>query len=150
VGDVDIPAEETIKTLPLGDLITLRNTMLAALGEASPRYLTTYEEILTDTIALAVLIDARRSHEAELPPEPAWVDAIDEIEPRWELRDTPSDPNAGSDLMPYAGLNTAELDHFDDLDDPEVEYRLAQLIAIDKTDDEIWAILKTEFTLREE
>jgi hypothetical protein len=46
----------------------------------------------------------------------------------------------------------AEIDDWtgDRLDDPEVEYRIIQLIGLGKTDEELWDILQTEFTLKDE
>jgi hypothetical protein len=111
----DIPSDTEIRHLDLGALISLRGMLVAMTGATAASYLTTYEEILTDTLALAALLTGKAKHAETLPPEPEWVSRLE------------NEPG-------------------DDLDDPEVEYRICQLIALGKTDEEIWAIIETEFT----
>jgi hypothetical protein len=114
-----VPSDDDIRALDLGALISLRVWLASLVGSEPAKYLTTYEEIQADALALAALITGKVAHEETLPPEPEWVAEVDD----------------------WTG---------DRLDDPEVEYRILQLITQKKTDDEIWDILKTEFTLKDE
>lgn len=115
----DIPSDDVIRALDLGALISLRGMLVVMTGAQAATFLTTYEEILTDTLALAALLTGKAKHEETLPPEPEWVQRLE------------NEPG-------------------DSLDDPEVERRILELIALEKSDEEIWAIIETEFTFPQE
>jgi hypothetical protein len=113
---MEVPSDTAIRALPLGELITLRIILLSSTGAAPASYLTTYEEILNDTLAIAALITGRERHARSLPPEPEWV--------------------AGIEGQSYDKLDDPEVEN-------RIRQLIAHT---DKTDLEIWQILQSEFT----
>jgi hypothetical protein len=99
---MDIPSEEAISALPLGDLINLRSSLLIMTGTLSVTPLTTYDSILADTLSLARLLEGR----AAQPPEPKWVR---EIEGEHAF-DTLDDPHVVARIKELAATGLSEED----------------------------------------
>jgi hypothetical protein len=86
--DLEVPSEEEIRSLSMGDLIILRNQLLSATGTRSMAPMTRYETILDSTLGLAVLYAGR----AAQPPAPSWVREIDQATGAVELPEPEPEP----------------------------------------------------------
>ena len=169
--DLEVPSEEEIRSLPMGDLIILRNQLLSATGTRSMAPMTRYESILDSTLGLAVLYAGR----AAQPPAPDWVKQIDRdtgavelpepepvVQDNWiiaaenkkleaaKAESSRREKEAAASMAAIkveAAKAKAEIKaaDYDDLDDLAVTDRIKELIDLDYEDTEIWQILSKEF-----